>query len=762
MRLKHYIFALVAMFFGFSFSALAQVAKIGETSYATLADALVAAEDGSTVTLIWEEGNDPIAMNGAVYGKTVTITGTAQVDWSKGWFFVGRGGEGNGTVIFDGANLTSASGSSNSGLGMHVSGREKNTTNKYDGTVEIKNSKIELDYLISKFAVSLDNSTLTVANGFAVGGRPALETESGEDATATIDLKNNSKLVVVNHNGMGLGYEALGVMNIDATSHFEATYDFLVTAKGTMNINGGNVTVANAKLSNLGTINAESATITAAKLDNDYLLFINGDNNTIKVDDATGTSYAIRVKDGSVLNDSYVKSTDNATVRFLGSATLNGGFECAYLQGASVSQTGVGGTLTIEDGTTVKASYGVDFSNNYTVTGGTIELSGGNASGALWGMVFQSAEFTINSDLVVDGLINNSAVYAPIHFTKATATVNSSISHANSNGEPIYINAGSEVSFGNMANVTTDCSVLISGKLNSAGNINGTITKAADGVISITGGTYTSDPTEWCAEGYRAVKNGDKYCIVFSPSADENGYVETLEIVDGQIPAFYNENEVTVGSLTYKRTLASDKFNALYVPFAVPVTEELLQKYDFFSFETNQSEEDALVVTRVVDGSLAANTPYLVRPLTEEAKKMTIALQNVILPSTATEQSAKKLTSEDGTEFVITGTYTRISGADYKDFYGVSVNGRFAQIGETGSLGAFRFYMEIKNAESGTESSARSLSIRISGESDDATGIDQIEVAEPAVNIIIDLQGRRVLQPQRGGLYIMNGKKVVF
>jgi len=207
--------------------------KVG---YATLADAIAAAKDSDTITLIWAEGDAPIAMNGSVFGKTVTITGTATVDWSKGFLFVGRGGEGNGTVIFDNAKLTSASNSAS--YGIHVSGREKNTNNKYDGTLIIKNSTIELDYLINKGVMTLDNSNLTVKNGFAIGGRPASETESGADATATLNLTNGSKVVVNNHNGMGLGYEAIGVMNIDATSAFETTQSFLVTAKGTMNIAG--------------------------------------------------------------------------------------------------------------------------------------------------------------------------------------------------------------------------------------------------------------------------------------------------------------------------------------------------------------------------------------------------------------------------------------------------------------------------------------------------------------------------------------------
>ena len=234
------------------------VAQIGTTKYETLATAVKEATAGQTIELLWSEGKAPIAMNASLYGKSVTITGTATVDWSKGFLFVGRGGAGNATLTFDGANLTSAS--DNASTGIHVSGREKGTNNKYDGTVVIKNSTIVLDYLNNKGAMTLDNATLTVKNGFAVGGRPASETESGEDATATLTLSNNSKVVVNNHNGMGLGYEAIGVMNIDETSTFETTQSFLVTAKGTIN-NAGTAKVEGT-LTNKGTINFTAATAT--------------------------------------------------------------------------------------------------------------------------------------------------------------------------------------------------------------------------------------------------------------------------------------------------------------------------------------------------------------------------------------------------------------------------------------------------------------------------------------------------------------------
>ena len=335
------------------------VAQVNDgAKYESLAEALTAAEDKDVVSLLWSEGAAPIAMNGAVFGKNVTITGTALVDWTKGWFFVGRGGEGNATVTFDGAKLTSVSNSSDHGI--HVSGREKNTNNKYDGTVVIKNSTIQLDYLINKGVMTLDNSALTVKNGFSLGGRPASETESGADATATMALTNGSKLVVNNYNGMGLGHEAIGVMNIDDTSTFETTQKFLITAKGTMNVNGGTVKIAD-ELANAGTVYVTGeanldATVTGdgwfymngVALDADTKLFgakvgfING-KNTVKGSTLTNGWFSVGIgqnaaaeaaatfaaANGITLGDVTVNVSENAVIASNG-ATYSGWVGSAY------------------------------------------------------------------------------------------------------------------------------------------------------------------------------------------------------------------------------------------------------------------------------------------------------------------------------------------------------------------------------------------------------------------------------------------------
>ena len=286
-----------------------------------------------------------------------------------------------------------------------------------------------------------------------------------------------------------------------------------------MNVDGGNVEV-DGKLTNNGAVNINDATVEIAKLDNDNLLFISG-TNTLQVEDASGSSFALRARDGVVFNNSYVKGTANETMRLLGSATFNGGFECAYLQGKSKDESnpdnnGVGGTITIEEGTTVHATYGVEFSNKYVLNGGTIELSGGNANGGIWGCVFQDGEYTINSNVIVNG----GGETAPIHFTDATAVVNGNIAHSDSGGEVIYLK-NSEVTFAETSTVSSTAGVHVNedATLYGKGNVNGTLKENSGGEIILTGGTYTMDVKDFCAEGYKAKQIDDnKWMVTPEPS----------------------------------------------------------------------------------------------------------------------------------------------------------------------------------------------------------------------------------------------------
>lgn len=403
---------------------LTYVAKIGNTYYKTIADAIKAAQDGETITLLWAEGDAPIAMNGYVSGKTVTITGTAQVDWEKGFLFVGRTNDGttagDATLIFKDAKLTTAQGGDH---GIHVSGAEKGSATKANGTVKFINSTVNLSYLINKGTMTLDNSTLTVKSGFSIGGRPASETVSGADATATLTLKNGSKVVVDNHNGMGLGYEAIGVMNIDATSTFETTKSFLVTAKGTMNI-AGTVKIAGT-LTNNGSIvlTDVAATLTSSECGNvttniaDHkVVFENGQYKVVPM------VYVAQVgeKKYESLQAAINAATAGQTVKLLGNVTLDGS------KTVTESQFGYE-TLVYVNGQTIT----IDF-NGYTVevTPNAPDANGGLA-GTIEAVIFvgNGANLTLKDSVGNGGIKVNagSDLYSLIYNAEATLTVENGV-----------------------------------------------------------------------------------------------------------------------------------------------------------------------------------------------------------------------------------------------------------------------------------------------------------------------------------------------
>ena len=559
-------------------SGLAE-AKIGDNYYETLADAATAAQDGETIQLIWAEGNDPISMAASFYGKNVTITGTATVDWSKGNLFIGRGGVGNATLTFNGANLTSAS--DNASTGIHVSGREKNTNNKYDGTVNINNSTIELDYLINKGTMTLDNnSTLTVKNGFSIGGRPASETESGEDATATITLSNNSRVVVNKHNGMGLGYEAIGVMNIDATSTFETTQAFLVTAKGTMN-NAGTVEITGT-LTNEGNINFTDDAATLATTTEDLTINYNLDpdkkvayiDGVYKVVDKVYVAQIGEDNKFETLHEAFDAAQDGDEIVVLKDIVLTEGITVAAdktvaldLNGKTITGTPAEakafavitnkGNLTITDGTETEGKIVCDHklagstgyavntitnSGTLTIVASTIQNTS-TASNQI-GYAIDNNSTTGNTILVIEGdskvTASGSGYYDGIRQFCNSETNENSVTIKGGEVSSLWLQNPSDgsgtqntkdvkgsfaINGGTLNNLYLEPSTQFAGAITGGhvGNISRFQTaEGRDLEGFITGGTFSVDPTAYCAQGYSAKDNEDgTYSVIMTSGTQE-------------------------------------------------------------------------------------------------------------------------------------------------------------------------------------------------------------------------------------------------
>ena len=353
------------------------VAKIGEVGYNTLAKAITAAQNEDVVTLLWVEGDAPIAMNASLYGKNVTITGTATVDWSKGWLFVGRGGAGDATLTFDNAKLTSNEESlANGTYGIHVSAKEGNDVNKNYGKVIFKNSDVQLSYLANRNDVEVDGGKLYVHYGFWVGGRPSTETPDGSEGTATMDIKNGAVVEVNNHNGMGIGHEGNGVMNITSSTFKYTGTSFNLAKEENSSIN----------------VYGES---------------------TIEITKLEGGS-SIDLMDGAIVKN----STIGGDVFVAGNVTFRGDntFAMLYDYGTLTGYYGTTANMewTVEEGAsltlTKMARYGLGYGDNVTINGSITNalearenLTEDDRSLFMHGLVAQeSSGYNCNSKLTVN------------------------------------------------------------------------------------------------------------------------------------------------------------------------------------------------------------------------------------------------------------------------------------------------------------------------------------------------------------------------
>ena len=257
--------------------------------------------------------------------------------------------------------------------------------------------------------------------------------------------------------------------------------------------------------------------------------------------------------------------------------------------------------------------------------------------------------------------------------------------------------------------------------------------------------------------------------------------VNKIVIVDGECTEFENLWEHTVIELTYTRTL-NNTWNALYVPFQIELTEEFLANYDVayindvHSYDKDDDGEiddweiEIIKIKKLT--SLKAHHPYVIRPKNNEAVNLNITQYNIMLPSTDAKNQHTVTCSSAYKEYTVKGVYSNTVSANLDNgnyVYAINKVGNWQKMGLETPLVPFRLYLTMANKDGSpievSEAAAQSMRMRLVGEvsEDGTTLIYDVEMDEEQdVDLIYDLQGRRVLEPKKGNLYILNGNKVVF
>ena len=294
--------------------------------------------------------------------------------------------------------------------------------------------------------------------------------------------------------------------------------------------------------------------------------------------------------------------------------------------------------------------------------------------------------------------------------------------------------------------------------------------------------------------GYQAfTTNNTTWRVYYIPNYSSSNSTTTIEaipitITDGAVENYedFFEEDILLSRMEYNRTLLADsKWNALYVPFEIPVAD-IIDKYDVAYIndvrlydsngnnETDENDQMATEVIKVTSGTLHANHPYIIRvkkSLTDEekaaARTMNLALSTKLCPAEEKTYDCSSLY----TRYEFAGTYNKLSKEQIMEqcggnagLYAIATDGTWHIIKDGSSLKPFRLYLSITNRDGSpyrpNETAAAAIRIRVVGEEDDATGIDNSQFTIDNSQFVYDLQGRRVTHPAKG-IYIVGGKKTV-
>ena len=507
----------------------------GVNAFAALKDAVAAAENGAKIEV---SGEGVIVSKADLNGKDVTITGTAVFDWEQGSIMVGEVSDEENeiaTLTFEDAKISTID--SNKGYamsgGINIRTPKKGNPTPGKGVVYIKgNSEIELSYLLNNNEMYVvgtgsmkDTPTLTVYGGFKVAGRTADDTPSGEMSTAVMEITEGAFVKVQSHNGMGVGCEGTGILNV-YESRFESDSAFLVELNGTVNIRNG-VFVMNNGLTNKGTINVSGTstldienmigTIVAADgatLNNSvikggtgyesveqngykYVLSVNGDKAGTLNFAGTNTIQNIEAGAGDIVN------VKNATLNFVSGSD---GFKLGNGATWNIENANVGGAWALS----LDGAYMTDDENAPVSTlnakGSTFTLQQISAKGTKDGQEIGYGTFNVNfadSDVILSNRLQiqkQETATVNIKFAENSTLTALHLSNFSTKGTVTFnaSNAKFTQNFGNIGKVNVENGAVLSATYGSSGAglvlDNGAYAEKSNGnsgTITVNGGTMS-------------------------------------------------------------------------------------------------------------------------------------------------------------------------------------------------------------------------------------------------------------------------------
>ena len=242
----------------------------------------------------------------------------------------------------------------------------------------------------------------------------------------------------------------------------------------------------------------------------------------------------------------------------------------------------------------------------------------------------------------------------------------------------------------------------------------------------------------------------------------------TMKVIDGE--------EYTTAALTscdtlyYTRTFANTNWQALYVPFSIPVDSlkvhglQVAELNDTHQWDFNGdgvADSTRVEFFTLTSGSTEANYPYLIRAT--EPTALSLTLKDIEVK--AAEENSIECSSTKQ-RFTFVGTYTGVSGSDMynNNYYGLSGGGLKRVSSTSVSLKPQRWYMKIEN-KNGTpvDYFAPTIRFTVDGvEEEETSAIVNISDNRTAGQEYYSLEGiRQTTAPTQRGMYLRQNKKLI-
>lgn len=237
---------VLVLFPAVALAAEGDVAQIGDTTYATLDEAVETAEEGATIELL----QDCELTKG--FNKTLTFTGTGKITINKqltsngeGWMCFGLY-DPSRVLTFDGSGVevewNSEVGTS-PWLMLSLSGT-LNVTNGAKVTFTVDSGSTgsrNAIYMNAGSSINVTNGSTFIINGYGTAGKEGQGLQLNETGTASVNVTGNSTFII---NGTNRGY-------VNSPTIYVENSTFTVQNCTANASNGGNFTAINSKINYL-------------------------------------------------------------------------------------------------------------------------------------------------------------------------------------------------------------------------------------------------------------------------------------------------------------------------------------------------------------------------------------------------------------------------------------------------------------------------------------------------------------------------------